>query len=256
VNKACANGALNEATSSLSYAITATVSNTGQATLFDCTLTDASTGTVSTPAGSGASAVSVGGSATFSYTITQSPSQQTSVGSLNDAGATASCKNAAGQPVPSVTSSASNPAACPVTLTPAITAQKHCSATLQQGQFSTPSGSSVNLVYAKVDFTVDITNSGNLKLQNFRIVDARSDGTSQTIENIVFIDGSSILAAGETKSFTSNYLPASVGSGQTVSDTASIDAEATLTAGLTPHLTASVSSVTATCSLCPESAQA
>jgi hypothetical protein len=253
VDKACANGALNHETNAFSYAITATVSNTGEATLFDCSLSDASTGTVSVPADVGASAITEGGSAPFSYTITQSPPQQTTVGSLNDAGATASCKNAAGQSVPSVTSSPSNPAACPVTLTPAITAQKSCSATLQQGQFSTPSGS-VNLVYAKVDFTVSVTNSGNLKLENFKIVDNRSDGTSATVENIVFSDGSSVLSAGDTKSFTADYVPASVGAGQTVSDTASVSAEATLTVGLdgSNHLTASASSVTATCSLCPE----
>jgi hypothetical protein len=255
VNKACSNGALNQATSSFSYAITATVANTGEGSLFDCSLTDGST-TASSPVGSGAAAVVAGGSATFSYSITQSPSQQTTVGSLSDGGATASCKNAAGQAVASVTSSASNPAACPVTLTPGVTAQKSCSATLQQGQFSTPSGGSVNLVYAKVDFTVAVTNSGNLNLQNFRIVDNRSDGTSATLQNIAFQDGSSVLAPGETKQFTANYVPASVGAGQSVSDTASVDAEATLTVGLSGsnHLTASASSVTATCSLCPNRA--
>lgn len=254
VAKACANGALNQETNSLSYAITTTVSNTGEATLFDCSISDASTGTVSSPAGVGASSINSGSSATFSYSITQSPSQQTTIGSLNDAGATASCKNAAGQAVPSVTSSPSNPAACSVILTPAITAQKSCSATLQQGQFSTPSGSSVSLVYAKVDYTVSVTNSGNLKLQNFKIVDNRSDGTSVTVENIAFSDGSSVLSAGETKTFTANYVPASVGAGRsyTVSDTASVDSEAALTVGLSGsnHLIASASSVTATCSIC------
>jgi len=253
VAKACSNGALDEGASSLSYAITTTVSNTGEGTLFDCSISDASTGTVSSPVGSGASSINTGGSATFSYTITQTPAQQTTIGSLNDGVATGSCKNAAGQPVSSVTSSASNPAACPVTLNPAITAQKSCTATLQQGQFTSPSGSSVSLVYAKVDFTVSVTNRGNLKLQNFRIVDNRSDGTSATIGSIVFSDGSSVLAAGETKSFTANYIPASVGADKSVSDTASVDAEATLTVGLSGsnHLTAIASSVTATCSLCP-----
>jgi hypothetical protein len=256
VNKACSNGALNTETSSFSYNILATVANTGEGTLFDCSLTDASTGTVTSPVGSGASAITSSSSATFSYGITQTPNQQTVIGSLNDGGATASCKNAAGQDVPAVTSSPSDPTSCPVTLSPGITAHKSCSATLQQGQFSTSGGTSVSLVYAKVDFTVAVTNSGNLKLQNFKIVDNRSDGTSATLENIAFSDGSSVLNVGETKQFTSNYLPASVGAGQTVSDTASVNAEATLTVGLTGsnHLTASVSSVTTTCSICPDSA--
>jgi hypothetical protein len=234
------------------------VTNAGTGSLFACALNEATT-TISpnppTPTSptlyNGVSVITAGSQLTFKYVVTQTPAQEPTLGTLVDAGVTATCKTATGSSVTTSPALSADTSICKAPINPGISVSKTCAASIQKGTVVDGTANVAGLL-VEVDFTVTIVNTGNVKLENFRITDTRTPGGTVTYTAVAFDDQTTSIAPGITKKFSKSYLPSDFGVGLTFSDTVAVASDVSISIGRSTVLTASASSSPATtCSLCP-----